>query len=229
MQLEGKIIKNKMKQLIYVLFLTSCLLIGNFASIPVVNAQETTMYKTFMKTPQALNLDTIGVEKTVWDNISDSWSESTIVPEGEIVVFNVSIYNPYDEYFIHFGGKVIDILPCNLQYINGSSTIYEESGWPNLEEVYWEENKVVWPQAPTIYPHEYLNFTYAAQAITCGLEFLKNNCGLPLQRPIDKSHRNIRCFCDNFCLSGDLMFCHKYTAVADDGFHHASTARIDDI
>jgi PKD repeat protein len=180
MKFEGKIrIKNKMKPSTMVLFLTFVLLLSHGSLISIGQAEDAVSSATFMHTPHLSRCSVcpgeIEVEKTVWNNSSGSWSQSTIVSEGEIVVFHVSIYNPYDDYLIHFGGKVLDILPCNLRYINGSSTIYEESGWPNLEEVYWDENKVVWPQAPTIYPHEYLNFTYQAQGILCGSAFLKNN------------------------------------------------------
>ena len=118
----------------------------------------------------------IQVEKLVWNGTA--WNDSAIVFENDTVQFNVSIYNPYCEYTIQFSGLVKDELPCNLRYVNGSSTIYQISGgddWPNLEEVFWDTNTVLWIKPPDIPPLQYLNFTYSAIAVCdCGSEYESN-------------------------------------------------------
>jgi len=118
------------------------------------------------------DLPDIEVDKKVW-NSSSGWAEYAEVYEGDTVRFNVSIYNPHCEYEIHFSGIVKDELPCNLRYINGSSTIYGD--WPNLEEVFWGNNTVLWRKPPDIPPLQYLNFTYRAIAVCdCGSEYESN-------------------------------------------------------
>jgi len=119
----------------------------------------------------------ISIEKWVWNG--SAWSDHADVMLGDIVTFNVSIYNPSDCYFIHFSGVVFDHLPDNLRYVNGSSTIFPEghpghpdgSGHsdPNLkfEDYVLEDNTVIWHRPPSIMPGEYLNFTYNAIAVDC--------------------------------------------------------------
>jgi uncharacterized repeat protein (TIGR01451 family)/fimbrial isopeptide formation D2 family protein len=115
-------------------------------------------------------LEPISVEKQIWNGAA--WSDFAEVDLGDTVHFKVIICNPYEEYSVEFSGVVYDVLPDNLRYINGSSTIYEvDDGddWPNLEDVDWENNTVYWVKPPTISPEDCLVFTYEALAVDCGI------------------------------------------------------------
>lgn len=109
----------------------------------------------------------ISIDKKVLNECG--WSESTEVNLGDTVHFKVIIDNPSECYLIHFSGVVFDQLPNNLRYVNGSSTIYDEAGWPNVEEVDWENNIVYWYKPPSIPPGENLTFFYNATAVDCGI------------------------------------------------------------
>jgi hypothetical protein len=121
-------------------------------------------------------LPPIIVEKLVWNETS--YDKSTVVNEGDIVQFKVIIYNPYDEYEIHWSGIIYDILPCNLEYMLGSATLPLEEDHPDLEpEQYFEgNNTVIWQvdRESPILPHHYFNFTYNAIAVCCGSGYLSN-------------------------------------------------------
>ena len=119
----------------------------------------------------------IQVEKLVWNGTA--WNDSAIVFENDIVEFKVSIYNPFDEYEIHWTGHIIDQLPCNLQYMEGSTTLPLEDHPDVDSEVIDLDNNTVWWQVDKesfISHHEYLNFSYSAKAICCDPEhYLCNN------------------------------------------------------
>ncbi|RLI48041.1 MAG: hypothetical protein DRP09_21815, partial [Candidatus Thorarchaeota archaeon] len=112
----------------------------------------------------------INVEKQVWNGTD--WSETTTVNIGDTVHFKVKIYNPYEDYEIHFSGVVYDQLPYNLRYINGSSDIYPDDYIPGeqdtLEIVDWINNTVYWLRPPAIPPLGNLTFTFNATAVSCG-------------------------------------------------------------
>jgi len=115
-------------------------------------------------------LQPISVEKQVWNGAS--WSDFAEVDLNDLVLFKVTICNPYEDYKVDFSGVVYDVLPDNLRYVNGSSTIYEiDDGddWPNLEDVDWENNTVYWVKPPSIAPEECLVFTYEAISVDCGI------------------------------------------------------------
>ncbi len=121
-------------------------------------------------------LPPIEVEKLVWDG--SAFVDSAIVNEGDIVQFQISIYNPIDNYEVHWSGIIYDILPCNLEYILGSATLpLEYHPSINPEQYYTVNNTVVWhvDKESPILPHQYFNFTYNATAICCGLDYLENN------------------------------------------------------
>jgi uncharacterized repeat protein (TIGR01451 family) len=109
----------------------------------------------------------VEIEKWVWNGTA--WSDYADVNLGDNVRFKAVIYNPSECYLMHFCGNVFDQLPSNLRYVNGSSTIYESMGWPNMEVVDWENNTVTWYKPPTIMPGENLTFYYNATAVDCGL------------------------------------------------------------
>jgi len=122
-------------------------------------------------------LPSIFVEKLVWNGVS--YVESTEVNEGDIVQFNVEIYNPYDNYEIHWSGTIFDQLPCNLRYINHSvSGLPLEYDHPPDDPEYYDifSNIVLWQvdRESPILPHQYLNFTYQALAVCCGSNYLEN-------------------------------------------------------
>lgn len=118
------------------------------------------------------DLPAIPVEKLVWDGTS--WADTTVAYEGETVVFSVSIYNPFDEYIIHFSGIIYDILPCNLEYVPLSSDISTEGPIELCEQIDWDNNTVYWHKVTPIQPHEYRNFTYSAIAVCCGDDYEQN-------------------------------------------------------
>jgi len=122
------------------------------------------------------NLPPIFVEKLVWNGAD--WVNSAEVNEADIVHFKVIIYNPYDSYEIHWSGVIYDEMPCNLQYIPGSTTLPLEYGNPHLdpEVIDTGNNSVLWhvDKESFIPPHQYLNFTYSARAICCGDSYLCN-------------------------------------------------------
>lgn len=126
--------------------------------------------------PHALtDLPPIYVEKLVWNGVD--WVESVVVDEDDIVEFKVIIYNPYDEYEIHWSGVIVDVLPCNLEYIPLSTTLPLENH-PDYDSEVIDDiaNSVLWHVNKTAFipPHQYLNFTYEATAICCGDTYLEN-------------------------------------------------------
>lgn len=122
------------------------------------------------------DLPPIQVEKMVWNG--SGWVDSLVINEGDVVEFGVSIYNPFDEYEIHWSGIIYDELPCNLRYINGSTTVPLETDHPELdpEQYYLENNTVIWhvDKESPILPHQYLNFSYNAKGVCCGSGYLNN-------------------------------------------------------
>ena len=113
---------------------------------------------------KALDLE---VEKKIWNGCD--WVESTEVNLGDNVRFKAVIYNPNNCYEVHFSGVVFDQLPTNLRYVNGSSTIYDEGGWSNLETVDWENNTVYWYEPLMMPPLTNIIFYYNATAVECGI------------------------------------------------------------
>jgi fimbrial isopeptide formation D2 family protein/uncharacterized repeat protein (TIGR01451 family) len=121
-------------------------------------------------------LPPIHVEKLVWNGCD--WVDSAVFYEDDIVLFKVIIYNPYDEYEIHWSGVIYDFLPCNLEYIPDSTTLpLEDHPTVDSEVIDWVNNSVLWhvDKDAFIPPHQYLNFTYEAIAVCCGSDYLTND------------------------------------------------------
>ena len=113
------------------------------------------------------DLPEIEIEKTVWNETSESWDDRVIVYQGETLLFNVKVCNPYDYYEIHWSGNIIDEFPCCLTYNENSTenlTLHQQQG----ETIDWENKIVDWKicNSEFLLPGECLNFTYTATA-TC--------------------------------------------------------------
>ena len=128
--------------------------------------RKTSSVHTFV-IEEEVELPPIEVEKYVYDG--SGWSDYAEVYLGDIVYFKVDIRNPYEDYIIDFSGYVQDQLPCNLRYINWSCTIYDSGGYPNMEEVYWDYNTVIWRKPAPINETDTLTFYYQAIAVGCGI------------------------------------------------------------
>jgi uncharacterized repeat protein (TIGR01451 family) len=114
-------------------------------------------------------LPDIQVEKTVRLLGNPDWSEYVLADPGDVVEFNVSIHNPYDNYTIHWSGDIMDTFPGNLDYVNGSMDDFPLHDQHGGEEVVdWQNKTVLWHPAnsETVPPGGYLNFTYEA-VVTC--------------------------------------------------------------
>jgi len=128
--------------------------------IPVFDSDDATVNVICYDEPE------ICIEKMVWNG--DAWAEYAEVSLGDTVQFRVEIYNPNDEYIIHFSGYIYDLFPDNLRYDEGSLIVLREDNVWN-EIVDWEKNMVNWSAMEEIYPGDYLNFTFNATAVDCGL------------------------------------------------------------
>ena len=142
------------------LYTEADVIIGNTEKIPVNDSDDATVFVNCNEAPQ------ISIEKMVWDECG--WSEYTEVSLGDIVNFRVEVYNPNPEAVIRFSGYIYDIFPDNLRYVNGSlKVLREDNKWDEIVD--WENNMVNWSMMKEIYPGEYINFTYNATAVDCGL------------------------------------------------------------
>lgn len=120
------------------------------------------------------------VEKLVKDG--DEWVKSVEVSEGDVVEYKIIIYNPSDDYEIHWSGVIFEDLPCNLEYIPESTNGLPLAVHPDpefeSEEIDWVNNSVLWrvDKDSPVLPKEYLNFTYLCKAVCCYQEsgFLPN-------------------------------------------------------
>ncbi len=150
-------------------------------SAPFQTAAHETSTVTSIKTttqPSTSNIlfDPIEVEKLVWNG--QDFVDSAVVTEGDIVLFQVIIYNPYDCYVVHWSGIVYDFLPCNLVYIPNSTTLpLEDHPDIDSEVIDWENNSVLWQvdRDAFMLPHTYLNFTYQAIAVCCESGYMSND------------------------------------------------------
>ena len=115
-------------------------------------------------TPGEVNsyfLEWIDVSKEVWNG--EAWSDNAQVENGSTVTFRITVYNKCPcylktKYLLWFSGKIIDYLPCNLNYIKGSVHDIILNGSPVNEtvkqemingEVYNDTTKVIeWNKVP---------------------------------------------------------------------------------
>jgi len=113
----------------------------------------------------------IFIKKEVWNG--STWADYAEVDINDTVEFRVEIYNP-NENDVRFSGYILDTFSANFEYNEGSVVVIDDSEYsynPWDEFVDLEKNTVNWSTIPEIKPYDYLNFTFSAKAVGCGLGY----------------------------------------------------------